>query len=315
MKKTIIYSSLVLLLAAAVACNKTDSPVSEEPIRFAFATDAATRALNTNATEVLRTQTIKVYDDMGATPYYIDDAAAYSGGTWNFVSGHAYTWRTGSHKFFAYTNEAGTFASGVLTVSKTLTTADADQVDILYSDIVTKTQADAGQAVTIPMSHLFAAAGIMVKNATDGNVTVNSVSATGIKNQGYATVDFTGATTAVTYGTVSGSLTGSTLSNVTLAANGMADVLGQAAADAAAYWLVWPQAIAAEGITVAIEYTIGAGTTAKKYTSEVKLPTAAVEWKAGYKYLYTINVNPHDIKLEFTVTDWVENEGQDIIVE
>ena len=47
----------------------------------------------------------------------------------------------------------------------------------------------------------------------------------------------------------------------------------------------------------------------------MKLPTAAVEWKAGYKYLYTINVNPHDIKLEFTVTDWVENEGQDIIVE
>ncbi|MBR7008736.1 MAG: hypothetical protein IKH90_08935, partial [Ruminococcus sp.] len=38
--------------------------------------------------------------------------------------------------------------------------------DILYSDIVTKTQADAGQAVTIPMSHLFAAAGIMVKNYT-----------------------------------------------------------------------------------------------------------------------------------------------------
>ena len=51
MKKTFIYSSIVLLLAAAVACNKTDSPVSEEPIRFAFATDAATRALNTNATE------------------------------------------------------------------------------------------------------------------------------------------------------------------------------------------------------------------------------------------------------------------------
>ena len=50
MKKTFIYSSIVLLLAA-VACNKTDSTVSDEPIRFAFGT-GATRALVENLTDL-----------------------------------------------------------------------------------------------------------------------------------------------------------------------------------------------------------------------------------------------------------------------
>ena len=67
MKKTLIYSAFILLLAS-VACNKTDSAVSEEPIRFAFATDAATRSLVESDAMLRSTQAIKVYDDMGSTP-------------------------------------------------------------------------------------------------------------------------------------------------------------------------------------------------------------------------------------------------------
>ena len=312
--KKIIYSAIVLLLAAT-ACNKTDSAVSEEPIRFAFASDA-TRALVENITG-LQAQTIQVFDDMGTTPYYIDETVTYGDGTWNFASGRTYTWRTGSHKFFAFTDGTGALdASKKVTVTKTLTTADANQVDLLYSDIVTKTKEEGTSittAVEIPMNHLFSAVGVMVKNATDGAVTVNSVTAPTILNTGTAEIDFSGTATAVTYDieTTASTFTTATLADVELASNGLADVFAQAAATANTYWLVWPQNVAAEGLTVAINYTIGG----KKYASELKLPTEAIAWQAGYKYLYTLNINPHDIKLTFTVTPWVSNEGQNIIVE
>lgn len=310
MKKTFIYSAIVLLLAV-VACNKIDSTVSEEPIRFAFATEA-TRSLVESNTD-LQAQTIKVYDDKGAASYYIDDAVTYGAGTWNFTSGRAYTWRTGSHKFFAFTDGAGSFDDKKLTIEKTLTTADADQVDLLYSDIVPKAESDAGTTVTIPMNHLFAAVGIMVKNATSGEVTVKSVSKPAIANNGSATVDFSGSEVSVSYGTVtaSGDYSSTAISNLTLAASGLADIIAQTAAIANAYWLAWPQEVSAEGLTVAIEYTIGS----KTYSQEVKLPAAAATWTAGYKYLYTISINPHDIVLDFTVTDWVTNAETTIIVE
>lgn len=312
MKKTFIYSSIVLLLAA-VACNKTDSTVSEAPIRFAFATDAATRALVENQTD-LQKQKIQVYDDMSGS-YYINDKAVYDSGTWGFESGRAYTWRTGSHKFFAYTDGAGTFADNKLTVEKTLTTAEADQVDLLYSDIIKKTEADAGAAVTIPMNHLFSAVSVMIKNGTDKTVTVNKVTVPAIKNQGSATIDFSGDATAVTPGTVAAgsSAFAPGVTNVELATNKLTDAFATAeATDATAvYWLIWPQTVAKEALTVGIEYTKDGA----QYTSELKLPAAETEWKAGFKYLYTLVINPHDIRLEFHVTPWVNNEGQNIIVE
>lgn len=312
MKKTFIYSSIVLLLAA-VACNKTASTVSEAPIRFAFATDA-TRSLVENLTD-LQKQTLQVYDEMTAGTYYINDKVTYSDGTWNFVSGNAYTWRTGNHKFFAYTDGAGTFASNVLTVEKTMTTADANQVDLLYSDIVKKTEADAGAAVTIPMNHIFSAVSIMVKNGTTETVTVNKVTVPAIKNNGSATIDFSGDATTVTYGTLTAASTAFApgVTNVELATNKLTDAFATGAATEATsvYWLVWPQTVAKEALTVGIEYTKDGS----KYTSELKLPAAEIEWKAGYKYLYTLVINPHDIRLEFTVTEWVENEEENIIVE
>lgn len=313
MKKTFIYSSIVVLLAAA-ACNKVDDTVSEEPIRFAFATDA-TRALVENVTG-LQAQTLQVYDDMGGDAYYINDKVTYEGVIWNFVSGRAYTWKTGNHKFFAYTDGAGAFADNKLTVTKALTAAEADQVDLLYSDIVAKTKGTESitQAVTIPMNHLFSAMSIMVKNAAGKAVTVNKVTLPAILNQGTATVDFSGNATAVTYGTPTASVAfASGVSNVELAVDKLTDAVakGEATDATSCYWLVWPQTIAAEALTVAIDYTING----KVYTSEVKLPAAETQWKAGYKYLYTLKINPHDIRLEFTVTKWLANEGTNIIVE
>lgn len=318
MKKTLIYSAFILLLAS-VACNKTDSAVSEEPIRFAFATDAATRSLVESDAMLRSTQAIKVYDDMGSTPYYIDDSAIYTS-LWTFESGRTYTWRTGDHKFFAYTNADafGTLSSAQkVSVSKTLT-ADPAEVDLLYSDIVTKTKAadtKITEAVTIPMNHLFAAVSVMVKNGTSNAVTVKSITAPEFKNSGSATIDFSGTSPVVTLGTVSAStstpyVTG-TISNLDLAANKMADVLTGETADDYVYGLIWPQSIAANAYTVDIEYTMGG----KTFTSSVSLPAEATTWVAGYKYSYTLTINPNVIELTFTVKAWVEETEKNLIVE
>ena len=69
MKKALIYSAMVLL-AGAMACNKTDHVLSGDGhIRFA-PTGVETRALVTN--DNIQAETFQVYDFIGTTKY-IDD--------------------------------------------------------------------------------------------------------------------------------------------------------------------------------------------------------------------------------------------------
>lgn len=309
MKKVFAYSAIVLLLATAVARNKTDSAISGDgQIRFAL-TSPETRALVENVNDLQATQTIKVFDLLGGANYFdADETVSYSGGAWNFDSGKGYTWKAGTHKFFGYTNEAGTFADGVLTVSKTLTTADANQVDIVYSNIVSKTaeqaKADNYKAVTLNMSHLFSAVAISLKNATSAPVTVKSVT-TNIPNQGSATISYAGDEPVVTPGEVTQDgqfIVGTALSNVEVAANGIVDVLGQAAATEDTYWLVWPQTLAKGDVKVTVSYTMNN----KDYDDvEVSLPaTPEGGWARGNKYLYTLNIYPTEVQLIFKVQPW-----------
>ncbi len=309
MKQVFAYSAIVLLLATAVACNKTDSAISGDgQIRFAL-TSPETRALVENVNDLQANQTIKVFDLLGSANYFdADETVSYSGGAWNFDSGKGYTWKAGTHKFFGYTNEAGTFADGVFTVSKTLTTADANQVDIVYSNIVSKTaeqaKADNYKAVTLNMSHLFSAVAISLKNATSAPVTVKSVT-TNIPNQGSATISYAGDEPVVTPGAVTQSgqyIAGTALSNVEVAADGIVDVLGQAAATEDTYWLVWPQTLAKGDVKVTVSYTMNN----KDYDDvEVSLPaTPEGGWARGNKYLYTLNIYPTEVQLIFKVQPW-----------
>lgn len=324
MKKLFTYSAIVLLLAAATACDKTESVISgNDQIRLAL-TSVETRALVESAADLQSNQTIKVFDILDGTSYFdADETVKYENSAWNFQKGIGYTWKTGTHKFFAYTDGAGSFADNVLTVSKTLTTADADQVDIVYSEIVSKTaeQAKADNYAPVPlnMEHLFSAVAITVRNFSGNEVTLNSVSKPAIPNSGSATVDFTGDAVAVTYGDVTASgdfSTATALSNVTLAAaveaqkatetteaveakdGGRADVIAQAAAEKDGYWVVWPQTLEAGAIKVTVKYTM----TGKEYEKEISLPAAT--WEKGNKYTYTLAIYPTDVRLVFKVQPW-----------
>ena len=315
MKKAFTYSAIVLLLAAT-ACNKTDSDISGNgQIRFAL-TSPGTRALVKNETD-LQAQTIKVFDFLDGTNYFdADETVSYASGAWKFDSGKGYTWKTGSHRFFAYTNGAGTLGTdNKVTVSKTLTTAAADQLDIVYSGLnITKTKEEAAadnyKAVSLNMDHLFAAVSINVMNCTDKNVFVAGISKVAIPNVGSATLDFTkpstGAdSTKVTYGAVTTdgdfvSATALTNGNVTLKPQKYYDVLQMDTTSTKAYQLVWPQTIAENQLSVTVKYKYGAETEEKQAT--VMIP--AGKWEAGNKYDITLQILPTDIKLVFVVMMW-----------
>lgn len=317
MKKAFTYSALVLLLAAT-ACNKTESvSLGEGGISFAPAS-VETRALIEDAAG-LQAQTFQVYDLLDGASY-INETISYADGAWNYASGDTYTWKNGAHKFFGYTSGAGELASNVLTVSKTLTTADADQVDLLYSEIFSTTAADwkatAGNTVDTPvalhMKHLFSAVSITLKNCTDFEASVTKVTAPAIPNAGSATVSYAGNAADVTYTapTVSGNFVSATpISSATaLASQKSIDVLKMAVADAKGYQMVWPQTLAEgeDAVTVTVSYTLN-GTT---YTDKtVTLP--ADTWEAGKKYDYELQILPSDIRLIFQVMPW-DAKGVDI---
>lgn len=320
MKKIFTYSAIVLLLGL-VACNKTDSINStSDSIRFAPAS-VETRALIEDAAG-LQTQTFQVWDFMGTeTDPYIDNTIVYGTDGWTYGEPNVYPWADGTHKFFGYTNGAGSFASNVLTVSKTLTTAEADQVDLLYSDIFTTTAADwkatknTKDKVMLDFHHLLSAVSFMVTNTTSNQVVLNSVDVK-IPNEASATVNYAGTTPVVTYGEVTTDgdfITATPLADLTLAQDQFVDVLTQAAVTAPIYQMVWPQTFE-EGseLTVNVKYTMtipaeeGETPISSTFEAAVKIP--ATEWKAGQKYVYTLLITPSDIQLIFEVMEW--DEGQ-----
>lgn len=328
MKKALTYSAIVLLLAS-VACNKTDSTVltGSDDIRFAPAS-SRTRALIEDEA-ALRAQTFKVYDYMGTTAY-IDNTIVYdeTEAAWVYGDDATYKWADGTHKFFGYTDGAGTFASNALSVSKTLTTAEANQVDLLYSDVFTTTAANwkatktTRDPVVLDLHHLLAAVSFMVTNTTSNQVVLNSVDVK-IPNKGSATVNYAGDAPAVTYGAVTTDgnfISAAALSDLTLTQDQVVDVLTQAAMSDPTdtlYQVVWPQEFANDGdLVVNVKYTMTIPATdtepaiSSTFDANVKIP--AIEWEAGHKYAYMLKITPSDIQLIFKVMEWDEGEAGSI---
>ena len=324
MKKAFTYSAIVLLTAAA-ACNKTESvSLDEGSITFAPAS-VETRALIEDAAG-LQAQTFQVYDFMGETEYINNTIVYNETDGWTYGTPATYKWADGTHKFFGYTQGAGTFAENALSVSKTLTTAEADQVDLLYSDVFTTTAADrkstktAQDKVMLDFHHLLSAVTFIVTNTTTNQVVLNSVDVK-IPNAGSATVDYSGTEPAVTYDEVTTSgdfITATPLSDLTVAQDQLVDVLTQAAVTDTLYQMVWPQTFE-EGseLTVAVEYTMtipaaeeGADPISSTFMSNVKIP--AITWEAGNKYAYVLKITPSDIQLIFKVMPWDEGAAGSI---
>ena len=319
MKKALIYSAMVLL-AGAMACNKTDHVLSGDGHILFAPTGVETRALVTN--DNIQDETFQVFDFIGTTQY-IDDQIKYNDtdAVWDYENADYYLWKPGTHKLFGFTAGAGTLGTDQkVTISKTLTTATEDQVDLLYSEIVTQDAAawksTAGNTPDTPVAlnfkHLFAAVSFEIKNETGEAVTLNTVSAPAIKNAGSVTVDYSGDAVSVSDVSFATATTpfAPGLSNVSLADGASVDALSGATTPD--YFVVWPQALpdGENALTLAFDYTVGTGTDALAKTATVKLP--ADTWQAGHKYAFLLSIYPTDVHFIFTVQDWESGEAGSI---
>lgn len=329
MKKTFIYSIIILLAGCLASCEKNEGPVGAAEGTITFAPSAVkTRALIEDEA-ALQAVTFKVYDYLDDAEY-INNKVAYADGAWAYTDEQTYLWKNGTHRLFGFSDGLGTLSEGKVAVSKVLT--DQTQDDLLYSEIVKTTAAEwksaAGHTTETPVSlnmkHLLSAVAITVQNFSGNVVTLNSVSKPAIPNSGSATVDFSGDAVAVEYGAVSVSgnfSTAADLSGVTLAAaveatddaeakdGGKADVIAQAATETPGYWMVWPQTVAENTIKVTVNYTMSGNT----YEKEVALPAAT--WEQGKKYAYTLAIYPTEVRLVFKVQPWDSVDGLEIDTE
>lgn len=327
MKKVYTYSAIVLLLGLT-ACNKTESfNFGSDEIRFAPAS-VETRALIETKAD-LRSQTFQVYDYLtttAGTTEHINNTIAFNATTgWTYGTAATYKWADGTHKFFGFTSGAGSFGSNTLSVSKTLTTAEADQVDLLYSDIYSTTAADwksnktAKDSVMLNFHHLLSAVSFIVTNTTTNQVVLNSVDVK-IPNKGSATVNYAGDDEVVTYGEVTTDgdfITATPLSDLTISQDQLVDVLTQAVVTDTLYQVVWPQEFENDGdLVVNVSYTMTIPATdtepavSSTFNSNVKIPAA--KWLAGNRYVYTLQITPSDIQLIFKVMPWDEGQAGDI---
>lgn len=314
--KKLIYIIGIALAFGFVSCDKTSETFDENngsTISFAPQT-VETRAL-INSVEDLHSSTLRVFDFWSgqASEPYINNTLVYQSSQWQYGTEATYYWKDGTHKFFSFTDALGTLnSSKVVSVSKTLTTAEENQTDLLYSQVFTSTAADwmssntATTPVPLTFKHLLSSVAIVVKNCSGTPVTLNSVSAS-IPNVGSASVNYSADTVAVTLGDVSAGTTpfisAAALSNVTLASQDSVDVLAQAkmAAEDYSYYVIWPQEINEESpVSVDVSYTPDGAEEALVKT--VSLP--ATTWEPGNKYLYVLRILPTGVVLTFKVLPW-----------
>ena len=330
MKKTLLYSSLILVLGA-IACNKTDEIVPKSDALISITTGINTKSF-IGTQELLQTNaTLHIMDIVsGDTQAYIDNDITYdaTAEAWVFAGAQSYTWKSGDHKFFGWLTKDGsltvsptyTASSNTLSYSKALTTAAADQADFLYSDVIKRNPANAADraAVDLQFSHLFSGISIALTNSLGKAITVKSVSLSGLKNSATASIVYADPTDANAKGTTvainnlaaSGSFISATaLSNQSLAADGKIDVLNQAAlasdASAAAY-MIWPQLMDGTAKVTVVYNTGETGAADKTKVVNLAIPDGE-NYKTmvgGTRYNFDLQVTSNDIELIFNVANW-----------
>ena len=318
MKKTIRYAAMILALGFAAACNKAEEGSAiDGQIRFA-PESPATKAMVKDDT-ALQAATFQVYDYLDGEKY-IDESITYGSGTWNYGSGESYTWKNGTHKLFGYRTDGLTtsFADNKVSFTHTLTTADAAQVDFLYSEVKTMTAAQwkatnpaKDDPVPLKFKHLFSALAITIQNYTGADVSINSVTVV-MPNKAKAEVDYSGADPSVSIANLEADGNfASVTSAVTMAKDAKFDVLKNAVltdntANGTTY-MVWPQTFEAGDVKVVVNYTQGETTK----NSTVEFPAAT--WAAGTQYAYNLLIRPTEIVLNFNVQPWESVDNLDDI--
>lgn len=222
---------IFLSLLCAWSCVRVEGPDdvdNQADIQF-LAKDVETKGLigndefHTNGTELKVVDLLSSFSGKidGSTwtdgNAYIDETVVYAGSTiWNYKSGNpVYPWtNSGTHKFFGWMtydknsdlNATALFGSGqparsgsTLSFPEVEMTVSSPQYDALYSDLVVRNAAsDPHTTVPLQMSHLFSALAFTVKNNSENQIKIRSITMPNLPNKASASVDYSGSNAVLT---------------------------------------------------------------------------------------------------------------------
>ena len=324
MKKAYIYLTCIGMAVLAVACSKNESQLDptkpevpkEANIGFGSAIAKAPDAIVADESKLLQVRVYDYYTASDVETEYIKDLIqeATTEGAWAFVSEQEYAWKKGAHKFFGWVeiDESGTdvhnlsYTNTNKVLSVGTAAAPVAAADYRYSEITAVNWPDnnmievvdgksVAKSVKLNVKHLTSALTFSVKDYSyNGDVLINSVSVGDVKTKGSATVDYSGATQAVTYSL--GDETGAIafpLPDTTPFTRESEDDPYIFDGDTTC---VWPQTF--EGLKLTVKYTAGGS----QKTVTVDVPDG--EWEAGKVYNFDLQIVNKGIELTFTVLPW-----------
>ena len=344
MKRALLILSIAAL--SVVSCKK-DSGLAQTHIFFS--PDAGeTKALLTNTT--LRTNGNRVHvidliSGFTGTASWIagnkfrDEDIVYSGSTvWDYYSGRIYPWTNdGTHQFFSWYSydaamdlTADSFfgspvANGFDPVNHTLAVpakelnTESPQFDFLYANTINYLTPHLGtDPVPLAMQHLFGAVGILLRNESQDQIIVHSVSVTGLKNKKSASISFVGdpQTTALSASAefIDNSLFGALpAASRTFSYNDTYDLLARERnVETPQYRIIWPQTAAElapsdpddfSTYPITVQYEYANDEEHVQHIAHIRFPEGAAI-RPGFRYAYTLLFTQKHIQLNFTVNPW-----------
>lgn len=222
------------------------------------------------------------------------------------------------------------------TIPETIIDKNYNQFDFIYSGVHTRTLSENTTAeekripVPFELKHLFSSFGVGIRNSfpnevgtTNGDVTIKKMVLMGIHDKGSAVIDYTNNGIATYENT---SMSDETKPFIAYAGEGYVlpaevGVVGDAFSGSReqVYYMVWPQKLEAVTTPPAQEGNDGEEVISgpyldveflrdgETYAKQVKLPE--MDWEAGKRYHFELQMADKQIELTATVKDWEYNSS------
>ena len=208
--------------------------------------------------------------------------------------------------FLAYTLTDNSKATSVTwdgtaaaqSVSFDIADGDADDDDILYAAANNQKKVDANVGVGMKFNHAQANLNFTIKTNVD--VTIHSITFDEMYTGGKLTIDNSKTDLKATW-----HFSATTAAKKMVPGISDTDVTGAAPIVALGTSLLVPQQ---DAVGFTIDYTIGGN------RSTYKVPVLRQVWEMGKKYTYAIDINFKEITINPSVTDWVDQSGEDITI-
>lgn len=309
MKKELLFACVAILSLSA--CSNVETPVDltvNKEIAFKPITNVNSRAIVTGSTMPTERKiqaSASYINNSGNKVTYFEGAEFSNSSSTIWSCATKYYWPLNDGvDFLAYTLADNSKATSVTwdrtaaaqSVSFDIADGDADDDDILYAAANNQKKVDANVGVGMKFNHAQANLNFTIKTNVD--VTIHSITFDEMYTGGKLTIDNSKTDLKATW-----HFSATTAAKKMVPGISDTDVTGAAPIVALGTSLLVPQQ---DAVGFTIDYTIGGN------RSTYKVPVLRQVWEMGKKYTYAIDINFKEITINPSVTDWLDQSGEDI---